>query len=271
MSTYLLTWVQENWSWQDLESDIEKFRRRGQLFEPWSCGVTKKIEVDDRLFLIKLGNEPRGIVASGWAASIPYLDDHWDPQKAEQGQKALYVGVKFDTILRPAECFPFRRLEDRIYSEMNWSPQASGVTIGNDIAAKLEDDWATFLRRPKIDREFLFPDEAEAKTTFYEGAVRTSTVNYYERDPQAREACINHYHPICQVCEFDFEKTYGEIGIGFIHVHHLKPLSEIGKRYELNPIEDLRPVCPNCHSMLHKRKPAYSIEELIEKLGNMKG
>ncbi|PFQ93177.1 hypothetical protein COK28_07075 [Bacillus cereus] len=47
-----------------------------------------------------------------------------------------------------------------------------------------------------------------------------------------------------------------------MNIYHLKELSQIGEEYEINPIEDLRPVCPNCHSMLHKRKPAYSIEEL---------
>jgi 5-methylcytosine-specific restriction protein A len=59
---------------------------------------------------------------------------------------------------------------------------------------------------------------------------------------------------------------YGEIGKNFIHVHHVKPLSEIDEQYKINPIKDLRPVCPNCHAMLHKRKPAYSIEEIQDKI-----
>lgn len=45
-------------------------------------------------------------------------------------------------------------------------------------------------------------------------------------------------------------------------VHHLQEISSIGEEYEVNPIEDLRPVCPNCHAMLHKRDPAYSIADL---------
>ena len=53
------------------------------------------------------------------------------------------------------------------------------------------------------------------------------------------------------------------MGKNFIHVHHIKPLSEIDKEYKINPIQDLRPVCPNCHAMLHKKVPAYSIEEII--------
>ncbi|MED1743421.1 hypothetical protein [Brevibacillus borstelensis] len=47
-----------------------------------------------------------------------------------------------------------------------------------------------------------------------------------------------------------------------MHVHLLVPLHESGSKYEINPIEDLRPVCPNCHAMLNKRRPPLSIEEL---------
>ena len=62
----------------------------------------------------------------------------------------------------------------------------------------------------------------------------------------------------------DFEATYGEIGKGFIRVHHLVPISSIGKEYELNVERDLAPVCPNCHYMLHRKNPPYTIEELKE-------
>ncbi len=61
---------------------------------------------------------------------------------------------------------------------------------------------------------------------------------------------------------FNFRKYYGPTGKNFIHVHHLKPLSEVKDEYEVNPEEDLRPVCPNCHAMLHKKNPLYEIEEL---------
>lgn len=104
-------------------------------------------------------------------------------------------------------------------------------------------------------------DEDDAATV-PEGARRTVQVNVYERDPNARRKCIAKWGVKCSVCSFDFGERYGELGEGFIHVHHLKPLGEIGEQYELNPVTDLRPVCPNCHSMLHRKRPALSIEEL---------
>ena len=64
------------------------------------------------------------------------------------------------------------------------------------------------------------------------------------------------------LCGFDFGLTYGEVGHGFIHSHHLRELSDIGEQYVIDPINDLRPVCPNCHAIIHKRKPPYSIDEV---------
>lgn len=107
----------------------------------------------------------------------------------------------------------------------------------------------------------IYPDELENQTLL-EGAKKQVIVNAYERNPKARQECIKYYGTKCFICGFDFEKKYGEIGRGFIHIHHIKPLSEINEEYEVNPIQDLRPVCPNCHAMIHKRKPAYSIEEI---------
>jgi 5-methylcytosine-specific restriction enzyme A len=111
----------------------------------------------------------------------------------------------------------------------------------------------------------IFPDEV---LEFAEGAVTQIQVNKYERDTNARLACINHHKPICKVCGTDFGLKYGEIGIGFIHVHHIVPISKVGKQYLLNPIDDLVPVCPNCHAMLHKQTPPYSIDKMKEFISN---
>lgn len=115
--------------------------------------------------------------------------------------------------------------------------------------------------------EFFLPDELEEGETYLEGAMKRVPVNAYERNPKARRACLRHHGTNCSVCGFSFEERYGEIGAGYIHVHHLKPLAQAGGEYELDPVEDLRPVCPNCHAMLHKKKPPYGIEELKEILG----
>jgi 5-methylcytosine-specific restriction protein A len=108
----------------------------------------------------------------------------------------------------------------------------------------------------------LLPEQIDNPHEFYEGASQQITVNTYERNSKARSACIEHYGAKCIICDFDFQGKYGEIGKDFIHVHHTKPLGEIGAEYKVDPINDLCPVCPNCHAMLHRRKPPFSINEL---------
>ncbi len=61
-------------------------------------------------------------------------------------------------------------------------------------------------------------------------------------------------------------QVYGDFGKNYIEVHHLRQIADIGEEYEIKPIEDLRPVCANCHRMLHKERPPPAIEELKTKL-----
>jgi 5-methylcytosine-specific restriction enzyme A len=114
--------------------------------------------------------------------------------------------------------------------------------------------------------EGFFSDEVP--DTLEEGKRKTVMVNVYERNPIARKKCMEHYGVQCQVCDLDFEKTYGEVGKDFIHVHHIKPLHEIQQDYIVNPIQDLIPVCPNCHAMLHRKENGedLSIKQLRERI-----
>jgi 5-methylcytosine-specific restriction enzyme A len=141
----------------------------------------------------------------------------------------------------------------------------SANRLGTPVSWK---DESPVLIHWRIDRDAgptdfaILPNEEITPAKFIEGAVRVVSVNAYERNPKARRACIDHYGYVCAVCEFDFATFYGEIGRGFTHVHHLRDLATIGEAYEVDPIRDLRPVCPNCHAMLHRHTPAMSIEAL---------
>ena len=99
-----------------------------------------------------------------------------------------------------------------------------------------------------------------------EGARFTIQVNAFERNPVARKKCVDHYGAQCSVCEFDFGTVYGSAATGYVHVHHLVPLSSIGETYVIDPVNDLRPVCPNCHAVIHMRQPPYTIVEVKEML-----
>lgn len=136
---------------------------------------------------------------------------------------------------------------------------------------KLNEEW-NWILKPEVCQaleelnwvelqEFVHPEEVLG-SELTEGTSKSVSVNIYERNPIARSACINYYGSTCQICKTDLGKIYGAVGQDFIHVHHIIELSEIGKSYKVDPINDLLPVCPNCHAMLHRRKPAFTPSEL---------
>jgi predicted HNH restriction endonuclease len=100
--------------------------------------------------------------------------------------------------------------------------------------------------------------------TYYEGALVSINVNRYERDQVARNKCLRHYGFVCQACGLELSTVYGAVAEEFIHVHHLTKISSIGREYQLDPISDLKPLCPNCHAIAHLRNDPYSIVEIQE-------
>ena len=153
---------------------------------------------------------------------------------------------------------------------------ASNVFLGEEDRfeeyLKCLRDWQNPLQvQESVTTTRFFPDEVDSVQTFREGAVRQVSVNAYEREPKARQKCIDYYGSSCSICGFDFGRAFGQLGKGFIHVHHLRPLSEIAEEYEIDPIKDLRPVCPNCHAMIHRRSPPFSLEEIKMLLKSARG
>lgn len=265
MATYLLTWNPNRWNWEDQESlqeCIAEIEEQGYCEDRWSCGRTKKIRPKDRLFILRLGIEPRGIFASGQATSGVYEDDHWE---SGNPNKALFVDISLDTLLNPTGeegILSLGELE-RISTNQTWTPQSSGISIEDVVASELEIEWSRFLN---VERGAHPPEEIMNVATLREGAARQILVNAYERNPEARKLCIEYYGTSCSACDFNFEDKYGEMGKDFIHVHHLKPLADVREEYIVDPVNDLRPVCANCHAMIHKKKPAYTVEEIQELL-----
>ncbi len=129
-------------------------------------------------------------------------------------------------------------------------------------ASRRLDQLPPAARQQPVPPDENFPETLDPSIEFKEGRMRRVIVNTFERDPKAREACLAKHGRTCAICRIDFENVYGEIGRGFIHVHHKKPLALIREEYRIHPTKDLTPVCPNCHAMLHAKKPALTVEQL---------
>lgn len=113
-----------------------------------------------------------------------------------------------------------------------------------------------------IGNDFHFEKEDVDNEHLYEGAKKIITVNKYERSIKARKECLDAHGYSCNVCDVLLSDKYGDLAFEFIHVHHLKRIADIGEEYIINPINDLVPVCPNCHSIIHQANPMLSVEEL---------
>jgi len=220
----------------------------------WSCGNTKRIEIGDIFFLMRLGVEPKGIIGCGYISSKPYVLPHWDEEKAIEGKTALRTDLLFKS-LSEEPIIPLAYLQEK-YPDCAWTPQGGGMSIPDEIASDL------FVQIQSDNKFSFLPSEKKEIELYAEGKQRTLTYRTYDRNPVARQACIERYGYSCTVCGFSFENAYGKLGSKYIEVHHLKQIADVGKEYLINPEKDLRPVCANCHCMLHKTRPPISIEEL---------
>ncbi|MCT7357556.1 HNH endonuclease [Thalassolituus pacificus] len=97
-----------------------------------------------------------------------------------------------------------------------------------------------------------------------EGTEKKQYVTVYERDPKYRKQAIAIHGTNCAACGFNFGQFYGDYADGFIHIHHINPVSEFDTPKAINPEKDLIPLCANCHSVIHRKKSnTLTIQELV--------
>lgn len=135
-------------------------------------------------------------------------------------------------------------------------PSNQGINAGEQLSNQIEDE--------------IIEDETTDIISKTEGGERVVISRQAERNPQLRKDAIKIHGFICKGCGFDFKKTYGDWGQGFIEVHHLHPLGQIKIiKVETDPKSDLTVLCANCHRMVHrKRGTTLTIDELKDKIKN---
>jgi len=263
MSTYLFAWNPSNWSWDRLPIALEQIASTGHTTEWWSCQSHRAVRPGDRAFLVRLGVPDRGIMGSGYVLTESFLAPHW----RDKNKLVPRVDIEFDVLIDPesGNTLPLSTFDSPPLNTQTWTPQASGISISSEIAKHLEKVW--FDHVESLTYGTTGSLDVTKLTSLWEGGKKRVSSIRYERNPHARLVCIEHYGTKCVICGVDFGQVYGHLGEGFIHVHHIDPVSAAGESRPIDPIRDLRPVCPNCHAMLHRKSPPISIEflrELIE-------
>ncbi len=109
-------------------------------------------------------------------------------------------------------------------------------------------------------------EEADSHNEYAESRRSSRERYFFARNPQLARDAKRRYGYVCQVCQFDFQRHYGDLGREYIEAHHLDPLSErpeAGWSQELKTsLDRIRVVCSNCHRMLHRRRPVVPFGEL---------
>lgn len=232
--------------------------------------------------------ESQGATCKNWTWSWSFVNHKekivvfgaWDIYTEDSMAKIFSVEWKTSSNGRKAPGFDqslehIRLIEEKGYKLKTFAMKYSDARVDeNEIGpAKIEsftpklesrnlkrvgDNW--YASDGKISTRI--PEEVDEEELLIEGAAKTVTISYYERNPAAKAKCLAHHGYKCAVCTFDFKEFYGSIGQDYIHVHHIVPLSERGKQYKLNPIKDLVPICPNCHAMIHRTHPILTVAQL---------
>nr|MDP9480348.1 hypothetical protein [Actinomycetota bacterium] len=176
---------------------------------------------------------------------------------------AYHAGERARAVAPPADLqsHGFRAVEKN-------SGQPAGVTVAlvpANLVSALEQAWSELLNGLPTK-----PTTTPGSPKLYEGTAHAVILTGYERNRQARQECIAHYGASCFLCKPKSSAAYKEPpGEGSIHVHHLSLLSGgDGEPHDVDSIEDLRPVCPNCHALIHARRPPYTMEEMQEVLAD---
>lgn len=267
-------WKEINPSLEELEEITTMAKNKIRFIK--SHGATYKNQMWSGSFINK---EEKFIIFGVWVDLIngnrsPILRKAWEHNKDGNKRHGYRESIEHIRLIEEEgyqlKTFPMIREEEKKDNERSKTKEIiPKLTIKS--LEKIGDDWYALDDFPDttlLDNSGItLPEEVDATKKYIEGAVKEISVNAYERNGKARDACIKEHGCTCAICSFNFEEVYGDIGEGYIHVHHIKPLSEKGGEYELDPINDLIPVCPNCHAMIHRSKEqVLTVEELRKKI-----
>ena len=183
-------------------------------------------------------------------------------QLADSGQ---YIVLPRDQLAEIYQTIP-PRAERRRYDIAIWPHKSYEAVI-----ERRHFNWAQFCHEEELIPHVIaafsqIAEEIPSEIHYYEGAVDRIEVNKYERDARARSECLRHHGTACAACGCDMSEIYGDDLRGFIHVHHIVPISSLCKEYSVDPEMDLIPLCPNCHAVVHKFTEPLTIEQLKGRL-----
>ena len=194
--------------------------------------------------------------------TLNLLPIHKTDNKNQKFRNPEGVHMKLCNFLRFDPNYPGKGLDaGSKLDEIVWNDFSGNKTLLRRIANAIKETYILHPNKLLEDPVNLSDDEE-----FLEGKLLTRLHKTRERNSlltkRKKDYVLQNSGSLeCEVCGFDFQKKYGELGYGFAECHHLISVSEFDQ-VRKSRIDDLAIVCANCHRMLHRSKPMLSIQEL---------
>ncbi len=267
VAAVILGWNPNRRNGWDYRAAVEQVAESGRFLRRWSVRDNRNILTGTEAWLLLQGGTDAcaGLIGHGVVLSEPYES----VASGEADAPDCYVSVAFDALLPLGEQIRPDALSAAV-PPIHWGDAQGRSSLA--VPPEAEQDLRQLWRDhgPSAVKPMQL-----VSGTYPPHAVSTVEVNRYERNPDARRVCLAFHGTSCAACGFSFEASYGDIGTGFIDVHHVVPPVMLGDGYQLDPVADLIPLCPNCHAMAHRGvaspRTVSELRSIISAAGHMTG
>ncbi|MGG6381691.1 HNH endonuclease [Paenarthrobacter sp. NEAU-H11] len=267
MAAVLLGWNPNAWDRWDYRAAVEQVEQSGRFLQRWSIGLALHVRPGAEAWLLVEGSTDAGsgLIGHGVVVSEPYAT----MPRGEREDAGWHVSVAFDALLPLGEQIPPEAISHAVPG-MAWRDITfrSGMDLPPGAEPGLRRLWREQGPSAVVPAQVV-------SGTYPQAAVSSMEVNRYERDPEARRMCLAFHGTSCAACGFSFEASYGDTGTGYIDVHHVVPPEMLGAGYQLDPIVDLVPLCPNCHALAHhgvtEPRTVSELRNIIAAAGHLRG
>lgn len=267
MAALILGWDITEWNRWNYDAVVEHVAETGQYLDRWSVDSRWNALPGTEAWLLLQGTSDAdtGLIGHGVVMSEPFQH----VARGTSGVGGWFVTAVFDALLPLGEQINLETLRTAVPGAP-WDDAAGRAAMALPPAAE------PGLRRLWRDQGPTAAGWEELVSgTFPPEAVSRAGVNRYERDADARRVCLAFHGTSCAACGMSLETAYGGAGSDVVGVHHVVPPEMLGSGYQLDPITDLVPLCPNCHAMAHHQvavpRTVPELRSMIAAAGHLKG
>ena len=167
MTSWLLSWNPKNWDWRTFKQDRATTASGGIVNDTWSCANGSAVKGDD-VYLVRIGEEPKGIIARGKITEGPHQAPHYDPSRAAAGEQIQKVGVAFNDVRDPDqdEFIQFDILWNEVDPNQTWAPQSSGIALSDLAANKLQTLWSSLPKTTNSQFKNIFTEDCRTLSKY---------------------------------------------------------------------------------------------------------